>query len=79
MAAVLSTAFLQRSGGSPVGSGTPQTGGGGRSSSKKGFGMGVGQMTVLIEKSGRATFGGADFEEKGAHGGTARVRCEYGV
>jgi hypothetical protein len=30
--------------------------------------MGVGQMAVLIEKRGRATFGGADLEEKGAHG-----------
>jgi hypothetical protein len=49
---VQSTAFLQRSGRSPVGSWAPQTGGGGRSSSKKGFGMGVGQMAVLIEKSG---------------------------
>lgn len=32
--------------------------------------MGVGQMAVLIEKRGRATFGGADLEEKGAHGVT---------
>lgn len=42
VAAVQSTAFLQRSGGSPVGSGTPQTGGGGGGSSDEGFGMGVG-------------------------------------
>lgn len=32
--------------------------------------MGLSQMAVLIEKRGRATVGGADFEEEGAHGVT---------